>query len=229
MTATTTTIEAPKSEAELVQRAKRIAGFPLAAIAKTLLVEVPIDQKRAKGWVGNLIEAALGATAGVRSKPDFEAIGVELKTIPVDRKGRPKESTYLTTVPLRRLSRLKWEDSDVKKKLARVLWVPIEAEPSVALGARRIGNPLLWSPSADEEAILKRDYEALAELISAGWVESLTAHRGESLQIRPKAENARARTWGEDAEGAPMRTLPRGFYLRKRFTQAILEKHFALR
>jgi DNA mismatch repair protein MutH len=225
---TTTAIEAPKSEAELVERAKRIAGFPLGAVAKALAVEVPFDQKRAKGWVGNLIETALGATAGVRSQPDFEAIGVELKTIPVDAKGRPKESTYLTTVPLRRLSRMCWEDSEVKRKLARVLWVPIEADRSLALGARRIGNPLLWSPSADEETILRRDYEALAELIAAGYVDSITAHRGESLQIRPKADNARARTWGEDAEGAPMRTLPRGFYLRKRFTQAILEKHFAL-
>jgi DNA mismatch repair protein MutH len=218
----------PSSEEELLARAKRIAGFTLASVAASCGRAVPADQRRAKGWVGNLLEIVLGATAGTRPHPDFEALGVELKTIPVDRKGRPRESTYLTTVRLRLLSRTAWPDSEVRKKLARVLWIPVQADKDVRLGDRRVGSPLLWSPSAEEEAALRRDYDELADLIAAGFVDSLTAHRGRSLQIRPKAENAQARTWAEDDDGAPIRTLPRGFYLRKRFTQAILRKHFVL-
>jgi DNA mismatch repair protein MutH len=221
-------VSAPATEAELLARAKRIAGFTLSAIAAELGRPVPRDQKRAKGWVGNLVETALDADAGSRARPDFEALGVELKTIPVDRKGRPRESTYLTAVPLRRIRRMRWEESELRRKLLRVLWIPIEADPEIALAARKIGSPLLWSPSEEEEALLRADWEELSELIAEGYIESLTAHRGRCIQIRPKAENARQRTWGEDEEGAPLRTLPRGFYLRKRFTQAILQRHFAL-
>lgn len=221
----------PETVAELVDRARRLAGHPLASIATRLGVDVPADQTRAKGWVGQILECALGAALGARARaaPDFESLGVELKTIPVDARGQPRQSTYVTRVPLGLMSRLRWEDSLVRRKLARVLWLPVEAEPSIPLGARRVGNPLLWQLDAASEADLRADWDDLAALIAAGYVESLTGHRGRALQVRPKAASARARTWGRDAEGAPMRTLPRGFYLRRRFTAAILERHFALR
>ena len=64
-------------------------------------------------------------------------------------------------------------------------------------------------------------------LIALGEIESITAHKGVYLQIRPKAANARARHWGVDEAGALMRTLPRGFYLRTSFTREILSRHYA--
>lgn len=166
--------------------------------------------------------------AGSKPAPDFEHLSLELKTIPIDRLGRPRESTYVCAAPLTELKKAEWEDSLVHAKLGRVLWMPVEADPNIPLAARKVGSPLIWSPDAEEEAKLKRDWEDLVNLICEGYVESITGHRGRVLQLRPKAADSAQRTWGVDDDGDPIRTLPRGFYLRRRFTQGLLAKHFIL-
>ncbi len=79
----------PESERELLERAERLAGWTLAEIALDLKTRLPSDLKRAKGWIGELIERALGASAFSLPEPDFPRLGIELKTIPADRAGRP--------------------------------------------------------------------------------------------------------------------------------------------
>lgn len=218
----------PRSESELWRRAEAIAGYTLAELAARAAVTVPDDLRRAKGWTGKLIERLLGASAASRSEPDFPLIGVELKTLPVGVDGRPTESTYVCTVPLLVRSGLSWEQSCVYRKLKRVLWLPVEADPKLSVGNRQLGFPLLWSPSTAEERALRSDWEELMEMVVLGQVESLTAYQGDHLQVRPKAANARARRLGIGNEGAKIATLPRGFYLRNRFTAAILQRHFVL-
>ncbi|MCK6549705.1 DNA mismatch repair endonuclease MutH [Myxococcota bacterium] len=217
----------PSSEAELLARARAIAGRTFEWLAAEQGRDVPEDLRRAKGWVGQLVETALGATASTRPTPDFDVLGVELKTIPIDRDGRPRESTYVCTAPLAEIARVEWEASPIRAKLARVLWIPVEADPATPLARRRVGSPLLWSPSPEEDAILRADFEELASLIAHGFVDSITAHRGRWLQLRPKAKDASVRTWGLDDAGAPERTLPRGYYLRRTFTERLLERYFA--
>jgi DNA mismatch repair protein MutH len=117
-----------------------------------------------------------------------------------------------------------WERSRVRRKLARVLWMPIEGLRSLAVASRRIGAPILWSPSAEEESALAFDWEELAGAIGRGDVESLSGHLGRFLQVRPKAAHGGVRRRSIDAEGAMIETLPRGFYLRPRFTAAIVER-----
>src|SRR5690554_4691779 len=126
----------PQTEHELMIRARALAGHTLGELAAIAGVEVPASQRRAKGWVGQLIEVCLGAEAGNRSVPDFEELGIELKTLPVDRTGKPRETTYLCTVDLSEVDELRWETSRARHKLARVLFVPVLAEPDIALGAR---------------------------------------------------------------------------------------------
>ncbi|HEB67107.1 MAG TPA: DNA mismatch repair endonuclease MutH [Gammaproteobacteria bacterium] len=216
----------PLSESELLAQAERLAGLRLAELARLLDQPVPDSLRTAKGWVGQLLETALGASAGALPEPDFRHIGVELKTLPLNRQGEPRESTYVCTVPLTGNTGLSWETSWVRRKLARVLWVPVEAAPELVIGERRIGMPLLWSPDAEEEAILRQDWEELMELVVTGQLEELSARHGTWLQIRPKAANARARCHGYDAEGRLTETLPRGFYLRTAFTRRLLNRHY---
>lgn len=217
----------PASEAELLSRAEALAGRSLAELAAAAGQPVPDDLRRAKGWAGQLVEAHLGATAGSLSEPDFQLIGVELKTLPVDAAGRPRESTYVCTVPLEPAAAPVWETSCVCDKLRRVLWVPVEAEPGLLPAERRVGWPLLWSPSDGEERALRADWEELMDRVCLGELESVTAHDGTVLQIRPKAASSRSRRWGVGATGERVRTLPRGFYLRAGFTASILAAHYA--
>lgn len=216
----------PRTEAELLARAERLAGETLGGIASALGVEVPASLHRHKGWVGNLLERALGASAGSRAQPDFEALGVELKTLPVDTRGRPLESTFVCTIPLSQIGEVEWEASRVRRKLSRVLWIPVEGMRSVPLAARRIGSPWLWSPTAEELEALRFDWEELAGLIGRGGAERITGHLGRFLQVRPKARDSRARRAGLDADGARTPMLPRGFYLRATFTEALVRRAF---
>ena len=187
---------------------------------------VPASSRSGKGWPGQLVEAALGASAASRPEPDFQLIGVELKTIPVDRHGRPRESTYVCSVPLGGEPSPSWEDSNVWRKLARVLWVPVLCGDGLAVPARRVGSPLIWSPDAAAEASLRADWEEFMELICVGRIDEISAHFGTCLQIRPKAASGRSRRRATGPEGVPVSTLPRGFYLRTSFTAAILDSGY---
>ncbi len=215
----------PDTEEELLERANAVAGLALGQVATQAGWSCPANLRRNKGWTGQLLETVLGASAGSLAEPDFQTIGVELKTLPIDTRGLPKESTYVCTVPLEG-SAGSWEDSWVHNKLRRVLWVPIEADPTIPLPQRRVGTPLLWSPDPQQEAALKQDWEELMDMVCLGELEKITAHHGSILQIRPKAADAKSLTWGIDAAGSRVPTTPRGFYLRSRFTTEILQRHY---
>src|SRR5690606_9843229 len=98
----------------------------------------------------------------------------------------------------------------------------------VPVAERRIGSPLLWALEGEDEAVLRADWEELSGLIGRGETEIITGHLGRYLQVRPKAASSRSRRRALDADGVPYAELPRGFYLRARFTALLLERHFAL-
>ncbi len=221
-----TLVSKPESESELKSRVLKLSGLTLSQLADKIHWPVPENLKHDKGWIGQLLEVHLGASAGNLSEPDFQNLGIELKTIPLTAKHKAKETTYVCAVPLLNNIGLSWESSCVFHKLSRVLWLPVEAEPMIPLGKRRVGQGFIWSPSVDEMENLKNDWEEFMELISLGQVETITAHLGESLQIRPKAANASVVTTGIGQSGMRKQTLPRGFYLRTSFTNQILQSFF---
>ncbi|AZQ09543.1 DNA mismatch repair endonuclease MutH [Shewanella khirikhana] len=216
----------PQSLEELLDRAHQMAGLSLGQLAAGLGWPVPANLRRDKGWIGQLIEQELGALAGSRPEQDFLHLGVELKTIPIDSRGKPLETTYVCVAPLMDVGGLRWEQSLVKHKLEQVLWIPVEGERSIPLTDRRIGTPVLWRPSTTESEQLRQDWEEIMELIAIGKVTGLTARHGEVLQLRPKAANAAAKTECIMEDGTVGLTNPRGFYLKTNFTQAILRQAF---
>lgn len=218
----------PETEEQLLAQAQQLSGYTLGELAALAGLVTPENLKRDKGWIGVLLEIWLGASAGSKPEQDFAALGVELKTIPIDRQGKPLETTFVCVAPLTGNTGVTWETSHVRHKLKRVLWVPVEGERAIPLADRRIGAPLLWSPTDDEEHQLRLDWEELMDMIVLGQVERITARHGEVLQLRPKAANSKALTEAIGAQGEPILTLPRGFYLKKNFTGALLARHFLL-
>ena len=168
----------PVSEAQLLQQAQRLAGYSLGELAVMAGLTIPNDLKRDKGWIGVLLERWLGASAGSKPEQDFAALGVELKTIPIDNQGRPLETTFVCVAPLTGNSGVTWETSHVRHKLKRVLWVPVEGDRQIPLAERRVGAPLLWSPNEEEERQLSQDWEELMDMIVLGQVERITARHG---------------------------------------------------
>ncbi len=174
------------------------------------------------------MEQLLGASAQSRSEPDFVGLGIELKTIPLTRHGRPLETTFVCTIPLLEVGDTEWVDSRVYNKLRRVLWVPVMAERDTPIGERQVGCGFLWSPTPAQESALRWDWEELAGLIGRGEWESVTGRLGAVLQVRPKAADGAVRRRAISADGLRIEVLPRGFYLRTNFTAEIVAQQFGL-
>jgi DNA mismatch repair protein MutH len=216
----------PKSIQELMQRAEALAGLTLGEVAEVAHVKVPVNFKREKGWTGQLIELCLGASAGSKTQQDFVKLGIELKTIPIDEQGKPLETTYVCYAPLTNIASIEWLTCSVKNKIQQVLWVPIDGRREVAPQDRCIATPFLWTPDALQNHQLRTDWEELMEMIALGQIENITARHGQYLQIRPKAANGGVLTEAIGKNGQIIQTRPRGFYLRKEFTNKIMQAIF---
>ncbi|WP_395340253.1 DNA mismatch repair endonuclease MutH [Ningiella sp. W23] len=216
----------PDSIAQLMSRVADIAGLTFGELAQSLDVQVPKDFTRHKGWTGQLIERALGASAGSKPEQDFPHLGVELKTLPLSHQNTPLETTYVCYAPLTNINGITWDSSNVKNKLQCVLWVPVQGERDIPIANRIIGSGFIWTPNAAQNASLEQDFNELMDLIALGKVQTIDARKGEFLQLRPKAANGRALTEAIGENGKIIQTRPRGFYLRKHFTQSILNQAF---
>mgnify|MGYP001150985648 CR=1 FL=1 len=218
----------PASIDELLERARALTGSAVGAVLRDLGLAASADPVRTKGSAGETLERALGATGGSSQVLDFPDLGVELKTIPVTAEGTPLESTYVCTLSLADAELQEWETSWVRAKLARVLFVPLVGAHKIAWQERVVGAPVLWSPTSEQDDILRADFDDVVGLIGVGRIEELTAHRGRWLQVRPKARDGSVRTLAWGSEGETIATVPRGFYLRTRFTGALLADPAAL-
>ncbi|MCB9707741.1 MAG: DNA mismatch repair endonuclease MutH [Myxococcales bacterium] len=213
----------PGSEKELLMRSRAIAGMTVAELARDIGWSVPQQLHKSKGFVGRLLEATLGAQAGNRAEPDFPVLGIELKSVPLGRMHHPLESTFVCHASLTSIGNEAWETSTVYRKLARVLWIPVQGVRSVPLPERIIGTGVLWTPSTLQMSLLRSDWEELAGRVGRGEAEFISARVGVTLQLRPKGANARARSWALDEDGTCFRHAPRAFYLRAAFTRQILD------
>jgi DNA mismatch repair protein MutH len=213
---------APIDKKELMDRANRLTGITIQQLANKMQVDVPESLTNAKGWFGTLLEQYLGAEAASAAMPDFIHLNIELKTIPIDDNGKPKESTYICVVQLEPQAISSWEESLIKHKLSEVLWIPFEASKTIPIALRRIGTPVLWKPNIEQEKQLRDDWQELCDMIALGEIDKISSSMGVYLQIRPKAANAKSLTKDKNQFNTNALTLPRGFYLRPSFTHSIL-------
>src|SRR5512136_2674283 len=95
----------PTCEAELRVRAEALAGHPLGEIADALGWREEGAGAHAKGKIGDLLERATGGSGATH---DFPALGIELKSVPVDEAGLPRESTYVCTLPFAEVDAADW-------------------------------------------------------------------------------------------------------------------------
>jgi len=218
-------INTPTTETQLIENAQSLAGCSLGELAERVGVAVPENLSREKGWIGLLLEKTLGASAGSLPLPDFPELGIELKTLPISREGKPLETTFVCVAPLTGITGMTWDKCHLKNKMAKVLWVPVISERSIPISERMVCTPFLWEPNHEEEQLLKQDWQELTDMIALGKVEQINAKYGQVLQLRPKAANSSVKTQAFDSQGRPFQTLPRGFYLKIPFTQMLLNRH----
>jgi DNA mismatch repair protein MutH len=208
----------------LLRHARALVGQSLAELADGLGLGVPVGHVRTKGWSGQIIERELGAGDGGERGPDFAALGVELKTVPVTEALIPLESTAVCHIDPIAIAAESWASSYARRKLERVLFVALAVrDRATPVADRRVAAVTLWSPSPAEDAVLGADFQFFVErFFRCGRAAEITGHHGEALQVRPKGRNAAdvRRAYGPD--GQPIRLGKCGFYLRPGFVGRIL-------
>lgn len=217
------------SEDTLLSKAQSLAGLNIPDFLQLMNLSPSLFHDRPgsrfKGLLGQLIEKFLGADAGNLSAPDFLQLGIELKTIPIAVKAgqiQVLESTYVCTLPsLQEALGQAWEQSRLKQKIRKILWVPIE-------NYQTIGTSFLWEASESEDMQLKADWLEITDCICMGNREELTADLGVYLQVRPKAADSKvySKQLVYNQAGELLKGRPQGFYFRARFTKAILTHCF---
>jgi DNA mismatch repair protein MutH len=210
----------------LLAHARALVGVTLADLADGLGLPVPVGRVRTKGWPGQIIERELGAGEGGRRGPDFAALGVELKTVPVDGDGAPRESTAVCHIDPVAIAAESWDTSYIRRKLARVLFVGLEVlDRNASVGDRRVSVVRLWSPSPADEEALRSDFEHFVRLyFRRGLGGQISGTEGAALQVRPKGRNAEDRRAAFGPDGRPVLIGKSGFYLRPAFVGRILRQ-----
>ena len=164
----------------LLAHARALVGVELGALADALGLPVPVGNVRTKGWSGQVIEHELGVAVGGARGPDFAALGIELKTVPVTPALVPLESTAVCQIDPIAIAGESWDTSYVRAKLARVLFVALEVPPGArSVGDRRVAAVRLWAPAPDEEALLRADFELFVrDYFRRGRAAEITGHLG---------------------------------------------------
>ncbi|CAL4317798.1 DNA mismatch repair endonuclease MutH [Buchnera aphidicola] len=216
----------PINEKILLKFANELSGHSLGELSSIILKMVPNTLKKNKAFTGHLLEKILGANIGSKVQQDFSDIGVELKTVPVNKKGVVLESTFICSVPLIKNIALIWSNSFFYEKIRRILWIPIQGDNSVSLSDRLIGKPFLWTPDSVQENLIRCDWEEFMDLIILGKVEEITGSHGEVLYILKRSINYSYLTRAIGKDGSVIYIEPRCFYFRKKFTYSVLKKNF---
>ena len=209
----------------LLAHARALVGVELGDLADALGLPVPVGRVRTKGWSGQVIEHELGVAVGGTRGPDFAALGIELKTVPVRPDTlEPLESTAVCQIDPVAIAGESWDSSYVRLKLARVLFVALAVPDGArSVGERQVAAVRLWSPDVAEEAALRADFELFVrDYYRRGRAAEITGHLGAVLQVRPKGRDAADLRDAYDAAGRPTRVGKHGFYLRPGFVRSIV-------
>jgi DNA mismatch repair protein MutH len=196
----------------------------VAELADGLGLPVPAGRLRSKGWSGQIIERELGAGDGHGRGQDFAALGIELKTVPVNQELVPLESTAVCQIDPIVIAGESWETSYLRQKLSQVLWVALRVSSREAsVGDRQVVAVRLWTPAPEEQALLAADFELFVrDFFRRGRGAEITGHQGQVLQVRPKGRNAADLRRAFGPTGEPTTIGKCGFYLRPAFVASIL-------
>ena len=177
-----------KTKADILERAHQIIGVPLKEIDKTGRLSI------GKGAIGSIIEESLfGYKINSESTPDFEEVGVEVKTTPYIKtnKGiRAKERLVCNIINYMGEYQCTFETSSFWKKCRTMLLLSYEHKDDVPKGDFMISDVVMFSfPNRDLE-IIKNDWNRIVDKIREGRAHELSEGDTTYLGACTKGENS---------------------------------------
>jgi DNA mismatch repair protein MutH len=144
---------------EVRQALDPVVGVPFKDLAPVLGISLPTDARRRKAAGGHLVEALLEIARNSIPRPDLERLGTEVKTLPLNTRSSPRESTKVTAFNLEHVK----EEPDFRRstvfaKLRSILFVPVMKVDNDSPDFWYLRSPFLWLPSEDQLTQMDDDY-----------------------------------------------------------------------
>jgi DNA mismatch repair endonuclease MutH len=164
-----------QTESELMIHAKKLEGLRFSEISAMIGQLDETHRKHTKGVAAKVIETEyFGIPTNSSEAPDFENLGIELKVSPLRYIERlelytTKERNVIKMVDYNEIANnTKWEQTKVKKKLTRILFVLYVHDNSVNAWDWKVAKVFLWSPSNQQKKFIQSDYEIMRQNVLAG-------------------------------------------------------------
>lgn len=205
---------------EVMARAGQLRGRTIGDIAGTA-PEV-ISAAATKGHVGAIVESYFGILPNSVAGPDFTEAGIELKTVPVVRRGATysvKERTFITMIDYGALAAEEWHTASIRRKLAAILLVFYDWRSTIEISDFVIVDAFLWEPSEAQLPFLRSDWERVRDKVRRGEAHLISEGDGRILGAATKAATGATRR-SQPFSREPAR--PRGWALKPSFTRALL-------
>jgi len=210
-----------ESEEALLEIASQLKGKTISEI-----FQGEINEKN-KGNIGNIIEShGFGIKNNNDSRPDFEALGIELKVLPMKRLGdrslTVKERTKICLINYKKLIEEKWDSSHARHKLYRILFVFYEYDNRSPMQSKILDN-LLYKLEINEEPLIRSDWERTKKLVADGYAHTLSESQNRVLAAsRSGAGKLSEDQWPEQPNKTHSRTArQRSFSLKPSYTKTL--------
>lgn len=213
-----------RSEEELERHAWDLTGRSAGEVADLLGMKIAkSDQGGERAGLGELVERYFGKLRDNAPEPDIKNLGIEIKTLPMERRSaawRVKEPTSVTQIDYHELARQNWATAPIRKKIKRILWVPFEHDKT---DKRRcvFRRPFLWSPPAVDEPAFQADFDGVRQMVRQGKAHELSETLSKVLAARRKGASGSRTTQPYSAE--PAKT--RAWAFKTAYTQPLLEQN----
>jgi DNA mismatch repair protein MutH len=202
---------------EVRQALEPVVGVPFKELAPVLGIDLPSDAARRKAAGGNVVETLLEIAKNSIPRPDLEALGTEVKTIPLNTLSRPREMTKIAAFNVQTTAHEEeFRYSSLYKKIRSILFVPIMKADNDAPDYWYLRPPFLWLPTEEQLDRMEEDYLEIQSAAAMGDWSRMTGMPGRFLTLN---------TSDSKTAGKPEDQKRRAWFLKKDMTREICEQH----
>jgi len=196
------------------------------------------QMNRSKSQIATIIKKCIGFQSVKSNIKEFEQLGIILKTVSVKRTNNyPFEAISFPTMSLKDLIEEDWEESTFKNYINKILFIPIYHD-GLALNEKYLGKSFFWSPTREEERIIKTEWKEYKNEVLSGKCKITKvinkSKRGfkEVSKLSKESETSiiHMRPHGRDSNDRDEDTLGNSivkqcFWLNKKFIQKLLNEN----
>ncbi len=200
---------------ELLRRFRRFVGREVGDIA----AELGIPESRAKNHAATVVRRAVTAASPL-SADELRLVGPTIRVPRVGPDLYPYEAVSFPAFAHMSLVDETWSDSALLACIERMLFIPILGETRRTPPEQCVVlEPVYWEPTAEQLAIIEKEWTMFRDLVAAGRADSLPKEsQTRAIHVRPHGRDSRDR----DPVPGGGTQVKRSFWLNKTFVSVAL-------